>query len=188
MTEAAWETTAWVAGTVALVALLAVPLACWLTLHGPVIATRLSAAISATRQGDAAARLGDQDDLVQTLVVATYALQLGDQDRVRVAVDSALHQSRAILDRMLAEAGHDALHRRADTAGRPSPTGPSPTPPSPTRPSPTKEDGPGQASTTGPAASWHMSWRGPLRRDRPAGTPGSRRAGTPGSRADRDVA
>jgi hypothetical protein len=156
MTEAAWETVAWVAGTVALVALLAVPLACWLTLHGPVIAARLSAAISATRQGDAAAHLGDQDDLVQTLVVATYALQLGDQDRARAAVDGALHQSRAILDRMLAEAGHDALSRR-DTAGRPSP----------------RADATPPASGTTPAASrlLHLGRRGPLRRERPATAP-----------------
>ncbi|ADP80015.1 hypothetical protein [Pseudofrankia inefficax] len=165
MTEAAWETVAWVAGTVALVALLAVPLACWLMLHGPVIAARLSAAISATRQGDAAAHLGDQDDLVQTLVVATYALQLGDQDRARAAVDGALHQSRAILDRMLAEAGHDALSRR-DTAGHPSPRA---------------DAAPPASGTTSAAGRLHhlglglgLGRRGPLRRERPAAAPGPR--------------
>lgn len=169
MTDTMWETAAWVAGTVALVALLAVPLACWLTLHGPVIAARLSAATTATRRGDAAAHLGDQDDLVQTLVVATYALQLGDQDRARTAVDVALRQSRVILDRMLAEAGHDALSRgggpprldhllRGDGAGRPSP----------------REVDPDPAPATTPPNSRHGSWRGPLRRERPAGAPSGR--------------
>jgi len=130
MTEAEWETATWVAGAVALLALLAVPLACWATLHGRSRATLLAAAAAAARRDDAAARLGDQDDLVQTLVVATYALQLGDHDRARDAVDGALRRSRVTLDQLLAEAGRSALTNQVPTASpassRASPSGDDP--------------------------------------------------------------
>ncbi|WP_198946468.1 hypothetical protein [Pseudofrankia asymbiotica] len=109
MTEMEWETATWVAGAVALVALMAVPVACWATLHGRALTARSAAASAAARRTEAAARLGDQDDLVQTLVVATYALQLGDHDRARDAVDGALRRSRVALDQLLAEAGRSAL-------------------------------------------------------------------------------
>jgi hypothetical protein len=109
MTEAGWEAAAWVAGAVALAALLALALTCWLTLHGPALKARLARAAAAARRTDAAARLGDQDDLVQTLVIATYALELGDHDRARDAVDGALRRSRSTLDQLLAEAGRSAL-------------------------------------------------------------------------------
>jgi hypothetical protein len=109
MTEMEWETATWVAGAVALVALLAVPVACWATLHGRALTVRLAAATAVARRDEAAARLGDQDDLVQTLVVATYALQLGDHDKARDAVDGALRRSRVALDQLLVEAGRSAL-------------------------------------------------------------------------------
>jgi hypothetical protein len=115
VTVAAWETAAWLAGAVALIGLAATLVA----RRGPVSAARLAAAVAAARQRDAAEHLGDHDDLVQSLVVATYALQLGDDHRARTAVDGALCQSRAILDRALAAAGRDALTRRAES-GRPN--------------------------------------------------------------------
>ncbi|WP_238430961.1 hypothetical protein, partial [Frankia nepalensis] len=128
MTEVGWELAAWAAGAVALLALLAVPVACWATLHGPALASRLAVAAAAARRDDAAARLGDQDDLVQTLVVATYALQLGDHDRARDAVDGALRRSRDTLDRLLAEAGRPALTGTGTPA---PPRGGGPRPPHP---------------------------------------------------------
>jgi hypothetical protein len=109
MTGAGWETATWVAGAVALTALLALALTFWLTLHGPALRARLARAAASARRTDAAARLGDQDDLVQTLVIATYALELGDHDRARDAVDGALRRSRRTLDLLLAEAGRSAL-------------------------------------------------------------------------------
>ncbi|MDT3445380.1 MULTISPECIES: hypothetical protein [unclassified Pseudofrankia] len=125
MTEMEWETATWVAGAVALVALMAVPVACWATLHGRALTARLAAASAAARRTEAAARLGDQDDLVQTLVVATYALQLGNHDLARDAVDGALRRSRVALDQLLAEAGRSALagHDHDRTAANGAPTG-----------------------------------------------------------------
>jgi hypothetical protein len=156
MTEATWETAAWVAGAVALVALLAVGLSCWLRPYGSALAARLSAASAAVRQRDAAARLADQDDLVQTLVVATYALQLDDHERASAAVDDALAHARTTLDRMLAEAGRAAL-------SRPVPNARSRNTPSPqAAAAPAPEDGP-------PARR-----RGPRWRVRPAGDPADR--------------
>jgi hypothetical protein len=109
MTETEWETATWVASAIALAAVLAVPVTCWLLLHGRTLPARLARATAVARRSEAAARLGDQDDLVQTLVVATYALQLGDHDRARDAVDGALRRSRVTLDQLLAEAGRSAL-------------------------------------------------------------------------------
>ncbi|OAA28800.1 hypothetical protein UG55_1005320 [Frankia sp. EI5c] len=45
--------------------------------------------------------LSEQDDLVQTLVVASYALQMGDEPRARQALDGALRRSRATLDELV---------------------------------------------------------------------------------------
>ncbi|MCK9920404.1 MFS transporter [Frankia sp. AgPm24] len=47
--------------------------------------------------------LADQDDLVQSLTVASYALQLGDARRAHQAVEAALSRSRATLDLLLRE-------------------------------------------------------------------------------------
>jgi hypothetical protein len=58
--------------------------------------------------------LSAQDDLVQTLVVASYALQMGDDRRARVAVDGALRRSKATLDSLLQE--HDGLVRAKPAA------------------------------------------------------------------------
>jgi hypothetical protein len=76
----------------------------------------------------AAARLRDQDDLVQTLVVASYALQLGDHGTARDAVDDALRTSRRTLDALRTEAGPAALvrhgpHDRRDGRDGPGGTG-----------------------------------------------------------------
>jgi hypothetical protein len=59
------------------------------------------------------------DDVVQALVVASYALQMGDNGRARVAVDGALCRSRATLDRLQRERGRHGLVRAepAPTAG-----------------------------------------------------------------------
>ena len=113
MTAAGWETAASAAGAVALVVLVVSYLFGWFGGGTPP-----AWPVGAAARRRAAAQLANQDDLVQTLVVATYALQLGDHDRARVAVDSALRQSRHTLDRMLAEAGRGALSRR-DTPGAP---------------------------------------------------------------------
>jgi len=133
MTAAGWEATASTAGAVALVVLVAIYL--FSRLGG---GTPTAWPVRPAARRRAAAQLADQDDLVQTLVVATYALQLGDHDRARVAVDGALRQSRHTLDRMLAEAGRGALSRR-DTPGHPADQagtttrGPAPGPPAPSR-------------------------------------------------------
>ncbi|MBX6390675.1 MAG: MFS transporter, partial [Frankia sp.] len=95
----AWARACWAA--------LAVPAAGWVALRGPALAR--AARPAPPSADDAAARLSDQDHLVQDLVVATYALQLGDHDRARAAVDGALRRSRGTLDRLLAEAGPGAL-------------------------------------------------------------------------------
>jgi hypothetical protein len=47
--------------------------------------------------------LADQDDLVQSLTIASYALQMGDAGRARQAVEAALSSSRATLDVLLRE-------------------------------------------------------------------------------------
>ncbi|WP_101835588.1 MFS transporter [Frankia canadensis] len=47
--------------------------------------------------------LADQDDLVQSLTIASYALQMGDAGRARQAVEAALSRSRATLDLLLRE-------------------------------------------------------------------------------------
>ncbi|CAO5169738.1 conserved membrane hypothetical protein [Frankia sp. AiPs1] len=47
--------------------------------------------------------LADQDDLVQSLTIASYALQMGDAPRAHQAVEAALSRSRATLDLLLRE-------------------------------------------------------------------------------------
>ena len=53
-----------------------------------------------------------QDDVVQSLVVATYALDLGDVERARAAVGAALEQSRGILSDLAVRGGLRGLTRR----------------------------------------------------------------------------
>ena len=52
---------------------------------------------------DAQDDIDAQDDVVQALVVASYALQMGDNSRARVAVDGALRRCRDTLDALLRE-------------------------------------------------------------------------------------
>ena len=66
--------------------------------------------------------LSEQDELVQTLVVASYALQMGDERRARQAVDGALSRSRATLDRLLREHGSRALARSGPATGGNTPS------------------------------------------------------------------
>ncbi|CAJ60573.1 MULTISPECIES: hypothetical protein [Frankia] len=47
--------------------------------------------------------LADQDDLVQSLTIASYALQMGDAGRAHQAVEVALSRSRATLDLLMRE-------------------------------------------------------------------------------------
>ncbi|EIV93417.1 hypothetical protein [Frankia sp. QA3] len=47
--------------------------------------------------------LADQDDLVQSLTIASYALQMGDPGRAHQAVEVALSRSRATLDLLMRE-------------------------------------------------------------------------------------
>ncbi|WP_235013837.1 MFS transporter, partial [Parafrankia sp. Ea1.12] len=66
--------------------------------------------------------LSEQDDLVQTLVMASYALQMGDEPRARQAVDGALRRSRATLDELMRQRGCHGLVRAAPAAaGRNTP-------------------------------------------------------------------
>ncbi|WP_250285401.1 MFS transporter [Frankia sp. CiP1_Cm_nod2] len=53
-----------------------------------------------------------QDDVVQALVVASYALQMGDSHRASDAVDGALQRSRAVLDALLRERQRGDFVRR----------------------------------------------------------------------------
>jgi hypothetical protein len=52
-----------------------------------------------------------QDDVVQSLVVATYALELGDVDKAKAAVASALDQSRTLLSELAERNGAQGLTR-----------------------------------------------------------------------------
>ncbi|WP_239394206.1 hypothetical protein, partial [Frankia sp. CiP3] len=56
--------------------------------------------------------LSAQDDVVQALVVASYALQMGDNSRASAAVDGALRRSRARLDALVREHDQRDLIRR----------------------------------------------------------------------------
>jgi hypothetical protein len=53
-----------------------------------------------------------QDDVVQSLVVATYALELGDLDKAKAAVASALEQSRTLLSELAEQSEPQGLTRR----------------------------------------------------------------------------
>jgi hypothetical protein len=53
-----------------------------------------------------------QDDVVQSLVVATYALELGDVDKAKAAVASALEQSRTLLSELAERSEPRGLTRR----------------------------------------------------------------------------
>ena len=53
-----------------------------------------------------------QDDVVQALVVATYALELGDVDKAKTAVASALEQSRTLLSELAERSEPQGLTRR----------------------------------------------------------------------------
>lgn len=53
-----------------------------------------------------------QDDVVQSLVVATYALELGDVDKAKGAVASALDQSRTLLSELAERRPAQGLTRR----------------------------------------------------------------------------
>jgi hypothetical protein len=53
-----------------------------------------------------------QDDVVQALVVATYALELGDVDKAKSAVASALEQSRSLLSELAERSEPQGLTRR----------------------------------------------------------------------------
>ncbi|KDA43469.1 hypothetical protein [Frankia sp. BMG5.23] len=67
--------------------------------------------------------LADQDDLVQSLTIASYALQMGDPGRARQAIEVALSRSRATLDLLLRENAGRGLVRPGPAAG-PSRAGP----------------------------------------------------------------
>ncbi|CUU53909.1 hypothetical protein Ga0074812_101408 [Parafrankia irregularis] len=60
--------------------------------------------------------LSAQDDLVQTLVVASYALQMGDEPRARQALDGALRRSRATLDELVRQRGCHGFVRATPAA------------------------------------------------------------------------
>ncbi|EFC80970.1 hypothetical protein FrEUN1fDRAFT_5895 [Parafrankia sp. EUN1f] len=60
--------------------------------------------------------LSAQDDLVQTLVVASYALQMGDEPRARQALDGALRRSRATLDELMRQRGCHGFVRATPAA------------------------------------------------------------------------
>ncbi|WP_261554755.1 MFS transporter [Frankia tisae] len=67
--------------------------------------------------------LADQDDLVQSLTIASYALQMGDAGRAHQAVEVALSRSRATLDLLMREnPGHGFV--RPGPATSQSPAGP----------------------------------------------------------------
>ncbi|WP_206443028.1 MFS transporter [Candidatus Protofrankia californiensis] len=98
------------AGVRALWALSTAGAACWLAVRTRGLAVDGLAGKSASgTDGDA---LSAQDDVVQALVVAAYALQMGDTHRASDAVDGALRRSRATLDALLRE------HRRRDLVRR----------------------------------------------------------------------
>ena len=52
-----------------------------------------------------------QDDVVQSLVVATYALELGEVDKAKAAVASALEQSRTLLSELAERSAPQGLTR-----------------------------------------------------------------------------
>ncbi len=78
--------------------------ACWLAVRARGLSTDAFAtggrAPAPDTNSDA---LSAQDDVVQALVVASYALQMGDNSRASAAVDGALRRSRARLDALLHE-------------------------------------------------------------------------------------
>lgn len=53
-----------------------------------------------------------QDDVVQSLVVATYALELGDVEKAKAAVANALDQSRTLLSELAERSESQGLTRR----------------------------------------------------------------------------
>jgi hypothetical protein len=53
-----------------------------------------------------------QDNVVQSLVVATYALELGDLDKAKAAVASALEQSRTLLSELAEQSDPQGLTRQ----------------------------------------------------------------------------
>ncbi|ONH61034.1 MFS transporter [Frankia sp. CcI49] len=67
--------------------------------------------------------LSAQDDLVQTLVVASYALQMGDEPRARQALDGALRRSRATLDELVRQRGCHGFVRATPAAVAPTTVG-----------------------------------------------------------------
>jgi hypothetical protein len=67
--------------------------------------------VSARRREQAQRAMERQDDVVQALVVATYALELGDLDRAKAAVSSALDQSRTLLTELAERSGSQRLTR-----------------------------------------------------------------------------
>jgi hypothetical protein len=58
-----------------------------------------------------------QDDVVQQLVVATYSLELGDVERTKTALTTALEQARAILSDLAEQDRLRGLTRRTRRPG-----------------------------------------------------------------------
>ncbi|MEX5634572.1 MFS transporter [Parafrankia sp. FMc2] len=116
----AWARAGW--------AFLTAAAAIWLAAHGreltratglEVVATPAGTASGSSPQqgsGRMADPLSEQDDLVQTLVVASYALQMGDEPRARQALDGALRRSRATLDELMRQRGGHGFVRAAPAA------------------------------------------------------------------------
>ena len=78
--------------------------ACWLAVRVRGLSTSAAPGEQQTHPTDTDTdALSAQDDVVQALVVASYALQMGDNNRASAAVDGALRRSRARLDALLRE-------------------------------------------------------------------------------------
>ncbi|WP_242605707.1 MFS transporter [Frankia sp. Cppng1_Ct_nod] len=87
--------------------------ACWLAVRARGLSTAgVAEQPPSAGQKPNADALSAQDDVVQALVVASYALQMGDNRRASDAVDGALARSRATLDTLLRERGRHDLVRR----------------------------------------------------------------------------
>ncbi|KLL11509.1 hypothetical protein FrCorBMG51_10615 [Protofrankia coriariae] len=96
--------------------------ACWFAVQARGLATTggFAARTGTGKAGKAEKTDGDpdgdalcaQDDVVQALVVAAYALQMGDNHRASDAVDGALQRSRAALDALLRERQRGDFVRR----------------------------------------------------------------------------
>ncbi|MCM3883815.1 MFS transporter [Frankia sp. R82] len=105
--------------------------------------------------------LAAQDDLVQSLTIASYALQMGDARRAHQAVEAALSRSRATLDVLLREDPGRRFVRAAPAAAS-RPTSPNRTTPA-SRPTP-----PGRTSAPGRMATPNHPGH-PVSQSRPAG-------------------